>query len=70
MEEMEIKKFDRILLKGSPVLFTGAGFSKYAQNGDGENIPDGTQLKRKLLTELLFLDEAEDDYNELINYSP
>lgn len=69
MEEMEIKKFDRILLKGSPVLFTGAGFSKYAQNGDGENIPDGTQLKRKLLTELLFLDEAEDDYNELINYS-
>ena len=46
MDTDVIKKLDRCLLSGNPILFTGAGFSLGAVNGAGENLPSGYQLKK------------------------
>lgn len=64
-----LKKLERILLKGTPILFTGAGYSKFAHNSDNELIPDGCKLKERLVKELLLIDEKEADYAELYNSS-
>ena len=69
IDENVIKKLDRILLKGSPILFTGAGFSKFAINGDGETVPDGYQLKKALIEKLLLIDESEPEFSELMDSS-
>lgn len=64
-----IKKLERIILKGSPILFTGAGFSKFAQNEHKEQVPDGNTLKKRIINELLLIDEDEDSYQELYKSS-
>ena len=69
IDENVIKKLDRVLLKGSPILFTGAGFSKFAINGDGETVPDGYQLKKALIEKLLLIDESEPEFSELMDSS-
>jgi len=69
IDENVIKKLDRVLLKGSPILFTGAGFSKFAINGDGETVPDGCQLKKGLIEKLLLIDESEPEFGELMDSS-
>ena len=69
IDEEIVKKLDRVLLKGSPVLFTGAGFSKFAINGDGNPVPDGNQLKKGIIKDLLLIDESESDYKELMSSS-
>lgn len=69
IDEQILNKLDRVLLKGSPVLFTGAGFSKFAINGDGETVPDGNQLKKKIIRDILLIDETDPDFSELLNSS-
>lgn len=66
MDQTVLDKLNRCLLKGRPVLFTGAGFSRYGKNGQGKNIPTGAELKAKILTELLGFEEDSDDYKDLI----
>lgn len=64
-----LKKLERILLKGSPILFTGAGFSKFAHNSENELIPDGCKLKDRIVKDLLLIDDNEAEYKELYNSS-
>lgn len=48
MESSLIQKLDRCLLSSHPILFTGAGFSLGAKNGNGEAIPSGNVLKKNI----------------------
>ena len=66
MDQIILEKLSRCLLKGRPILFTGAGFSRYGKNGQGNDIPTGFELKSKILTELLGYEKESDDYNDLI----
>lgn len=65
METSLIQKLDRCLLSSHPILFTGAGFSLGATNGNGEPIPSGNDLKKNILIELLGYNEDSDEYKEL-----
>ena len=67
METQLIEKLDRCLLKGNPILFTGAGFSKGACNAYKQELPSGNGLKEELLVSLLGYDKTEQDYQSLIN---
>lgn len=67
MEEKQ--RLQNCLLRGRPILFTGAGFSKGGINGFKQPIPDGTALKKGLINQLLLIDEKDDDYSELISSS-
>ena len=49
MESSLIQKLDRCLLSSHPILFTGAGFSLGATNGNGEAIPSGNVLNNSSL---------------------
>ena len=69
MESSLIQKLDRCLLSSHPILFTGAGFSLGAKNGNGEAIPSGNVLKKNILIELLGYKENTDEYNDLFTYS-
>lgn len=69
MDTDVIKKLDRCLLSGNPILFTGAGFSLGAVNGAGENLPSGYQLKKKLLIDLMGYTEGSKEYEELMENS-
>lgn len=69
MESSLIQKLDRCLLSSHPILFTGAGFSLGATNGNGEAIPSGNVLKKNILIELLGFKENSDEYNDLFTYS-
>lgn len=62
-------KLERVLLKGAPILFTGAGYSKFAKNENSEELPDGKRLKELLIKKLLLIDEKEEDFAELMNSS-
>ena len=62
-------KLERVLLKGAPILFTGAGYSKFAKNENSEELPDGKRLKELLIKKLLLIDEKEEDFTELMNSS-
>lgn len=53
MESSLIQKLDRCLLSSHPILFTGAGFSLGATNGNGEAIPSGNVLKKKHLDRII-----------------
>lgn len=68
-EEQIIEKLDRCITKGHPILFTGAGFSKFGKNGRGHDIPVGIEVKRLLLTELLGYEDSSEEYKELISAS-
>lgn len=61
-----IEKLDRCILKGHPILFTGAGFSKGGHIASGKDIPVGNAVKELLLTELLGFKKNSQDYSELI----
>lgn len=69
MDNSLIQKLDRCLLSSQPVLFTGAGFSLGATNGQGYLIPSGNELKKNILIKLLGFDEKSSEYSELINNS-
>lgn len=69
METSLIQKLDRCLLSSHPILFTGAGFSLGATNGNGEPIPSGNDLKKNILIELLGYNEDSDEYKELLTNS-
>lgn len=60
-----IEKLDRCLLKGHPILFTGAGFSKGGYTSAGKDIPVGNSVKELLLTELLGFKKNSAEYEEL-----
>ena len=62
-------KLERVLLKGAPILFTGAGYSKFAKKENSEELPDGKRLKELLIKKLLLIDEKEEDFAELMNSS-
>jgi len=49
------------------MLFTGAGFSLGAHNGSSRELPTGNVLKRRILTELLELNESSDSFLQLKN---
>ena len=65
MEQTIIEKLDRCLLKGHPILFTGAGFSRYGKNCQNDYIPMGNDLKKLLLKEQLGYDE---DFPANVNF--
>lgn len=69
MDTELIKKLDRCLLSGNPILFTGAGFSLGAKNGAGDKLPSGYILKKKILVELLDYNEGSNEYEELMESS-
>lgn len=64
-----ISELKNILLKRNPILFTGAGFSKYAKNKYEDDIADGWRLKDILLTQELSYEEKSPEYQELITSS-
>ncbi len=61
----DIKKLDRCLISGSPVLFTGAGFSLGATRESGEKIPFGDELKMLIVEDLLGIGKTQDEFDEL-----
>ena len=65
----DIKKLDRCLVSGSPVLFTGAGFSLGATKRTGEMIPSGNELKTLIVKALLGIDETQPEFEELSKVS-
>lgn len=65
MDKQIETKLQNVLLKGSPILFTGAGFSKGALNNYDEAIPDGGQLKKLLIEKLLLCNENDENFSEL-----
>ncbi len=66
-EPQVIEKLDRCILKGHPILFTGAGFSKGGYTAAGKEIPVGNSVKELILTELLGFDKKSEDFSELFN---
>jgi len=62
-----IEKLDRCILRGHPILFTGAGFSKGGHLASGRDIPVGSAVKELLLTELLGFDKDSEDFQDLYN---
>lgn len=62
-----IEKLDRCILRGHPILFTGAGFSKGGHLASGRDIPVGSAVKELLLTELLGFDKDSEDFEDLNN---
>lgn len=69
MEQLLIDKLDRCLLKGNPILFTGAGFSKGAKNAYSINLPSGQELKEEILVSLLQYKKSESIYQSLMEES-
>lgn len=63
-----VGKLKHILLKESPILFLGAGFSYGAKTTRGQSIPIGDELKKIILSELLKYDEDSYEYVELNKY--
>lgn len=51
-----------------PILFTGAGFSYKAKNGNGDTLPLGNELKKKIICEVLLLDINKGEGAELYSY--
>lgn len=64
-QEDAIQKLQECLRKGNVMLFTGAGFSLGARNGNGIALPTGNQLKERALKQLLDLKESSEDYQQL-----
>lgn len=64
-----LEQLKNLLLKRSPLLFTGAGFSLGGKRKNNNDIPSGKELKILLLTELLKIEKESKEYKELINYS-
>ena len=69
METQVIEKLDRCLLKGNPILFTGAGFSRGAKNAYNIELPTGQNLKEEILISLLGYNKDEDKFTSLVNES-
>jgi len=67
--ENDIRKLQHILIKESPVLFLGAGFSYGAETKDDRNIPVSDELKEIIVSELLKYDKSSPEYGEVISYS-
>jgi len=65
----EKQKLQNCILRGRPILFTGAGFSRGGLNGDKQPIPDGEALKKGLINQLLLIEETDVDYPELMSSS-
>ena len=65
MDKQIETKLRNVLLKGSPILFTGAGFSRGAVNKFDEVLPDGRQLKKLLIEDFLLCDENDEIFSEL-----
>lgn len=61
----DIKKLDRCLISGNPILFTGAGFSMGATREPYELIPSGYELKELIIEDLLGIDKTQNDFEEL-----
>ena len=65
MDTQLIEKLNRCLLKGNPILFTGAGFSKGAKNAYNMELPTGEGLKEEILVSLLSYKRNEQSYKSL-----
>lgn len=63
----EKQRLQNCILRGRPILFTGAGFSRGGLNGEQQPIPDGEGLKKGLINKLLLIDDTDNDYSELIS---
>ncbi len=48
------------------MLFTGAGYSLGANNGNNEPLPSGNTLKKELLTKILDIDKNSEEFGDLI----
>lgn len=64
-EPQVIEKIDRCILRGHPILFTGAGFSRGGHTASGKDIPVGNAVKELLLTDLLGFDKNSEDFQDL-----
>lgn len=64
-QEEAINKLVECLIEGNVMLFTGAGFSLEAVNGDNQPLPSGNKLKRMILSDVLELKEESDEYKAL-----
>lgn len=67
--DKDIEVLKRILLKESPLLFLGAGFSIGAKLANGENFPKGDGLKFVIIEKFLKINNSDDEYKELCTYS-
>lgn len=67
--ESDIQKLKHILIKESPILFLGAGFSYGAKTKDDKDIPMSNELKEIIISKLLNYDKNSAEYGEVILYS-
>lgn len=68
METTEnLRKLKHVLQSKDPVLFTGAGFSLGAKQSDNTPIPNGQELKLRIISEILKYEEGSPEYEELRN---
>jgi hypothetical protein len=65
----EINDLKNLLLNRNPILFTGAGFSKFATMKNGKPIVDGNGLKEILIADLLKYKRKSNEFTELMNSS-
>ena len=65
-KEIELK---RVLEIEDPILFLGAGFSLGGKTNQNHPIPNGSQLKEILITQLLKYPIDSENYNDLIKFS-
>ena len=72
MNEETLKNLDILKRKLAqdvkPILFTGAGFSYNAKNANGDSIPLGSDLKIRIISDVLCLDINSRDGQELASY--
>lgn len=64
VDEKTLQSLDRILSL-NPILFTGSGYSKGAQNGNGKEIPSGEGLKLLIIESLLGFTKESEEYQQL-----
>lgn len=67
-EKSIIKEF---LIKDAPILFLGAGFSRYSKNTSGELLPMGNQLKEMIYSHFIEANDffSVEDANEIKDYN-
>lgn len=69
MEKDTEERLKNILLKETPILFLGAGFSIGAKTSNGREIPNGDGLKKILIEKFLKIDDSQNSYHELMSYN-
>ncbi len=64
-----IQRLKHVLLKESPILFLGAGFSSGAKTKKDRDIPVANELKKIIIHELLKYDVKSTEYDDLMSHS-